>query len=112
MSWHTDRAAMREDVHGKFSRAARYFAPGSASYVVCSVRRHDNQARFGDLDRDGYAQVVEEVQRCVFDVTEVPSPEEKGRVHFTEDGFVYRIATVLPADDARYITCELVRVLA
>ncbi len=112
MSWAEDRAAMREDVHATFCFAARYSAPGSATFTDCLVRRHDNQSRFGDNDREGYGQVVEQIQRCVFDKLEIPSPERNGRIEFVDDGLVFVIDSVLPMDDARWITCDLVAVSA
>jgi hypothetical protein len=63
--------------------------------------------RFGDLDREGYSQVVEELTRCVIDKLEIATPVRNARIEFTEDNLSFNIDFVEPPDDDRWTPCQV-----
>lgn len=106
-TWHDTRRNSRLAVHARFAVPATYTPPNGGVPVSCSVRLHTKIARFGDLDREGYAEVVEDVNRVVFLQSEVPEPARKGVVRITATGVEYTIDIVVPPDDDTIIACEV-----
>jgi hypothetical protein len=88
MGWQETRAAARDVVHSTFGVEATYFAPGSATPVPVHVRHHTGTVQQGDLDREGYGEVIEDVNRIVLDTTEV-TPAYKGKVVFVNGDVQY-----------------------
>ena len=109
-SWHELRGQARATVHGTFCREALYFAPGSSSGTTCLIRRHMANRRFGDLDREGYAQAIESLTEIVIDLLEIPTPERNARIEFVEDGINFHIDLVQPSDDDRWSHCQVARI--
>lgn len=101
MSWQEVRTAARDLVHEVFAANANYFAPGSAVPVPCNVRRHTRTVLQGDLDREGYAQQFEDVDRIVIDTQEVASPARRGRVVMA-NGDEFWLEVLERVDDGRY----------
>jgi len=124
MDWGELRAAVRSTVHAVFARVATYQSPAyPAGYpptfamqqgtqalnpVDITVRLHTNIEVFGDLDREGYAQQSEDVNRMVFLSEEVVPA--RGGIVTMDDGSVYQIRHVLPADGPTEIACLVARV--
>lgn len=104
--WLRQKQEAKLAVHRQFAISATYTPPGvGASPVSVQVRHHTRIAQFGDLDREGFAQVVEDVNQIVFQLCQV-SPEKRGVVEF-EDGRRYRIDTVQPSLDGEYARCDV-----
>lgn len=114
MGWREQRAKSRDIVHQTFARPAIYTSPlGEETNVT--ARLHNRTERFGDLDREGYARRIEEINEVIFDTAEVV-PEEGGTVNFsvTAEYAVlpvieekYEVATVIPPAGDRYIKTEV-----
>lgn len=105
MGWSETRTAARLAVHRQFAVPATYTAPTvGAVPVPCSVRLHTRIARFGDLDREGYAEVVEDVSKIIFLQAEV-TPVRKALVEVA--GKQFTIDLVVPPDDDLLVTCEV-----
>jgi len=105
VGWAQTRAAARLEVHRQFGFPATYTAPTAGSAPVsCTVRLHSKIARFGDLDREGYAEVVEDVTKIIFLQSEV-APVRKALVEVS--GKQYTIDLVVPPDDDLIVTCEV-----
>lgn len=96
MSWEDINREARLNVHAEFGRAAVYVAPGSSRRQRVTVRLHNRVARFGDNDREGYAEVVEDINRIVFLRSEVV-PARGGEV--TVSGSIFRVETLEPSTD-------------
>jgi hypothetical protein len=94
MGWAEIRQRARRTVHSAFSLPAIYYPPDGSPGVSCSARMHNEMRTFGDLDREGFAQNIEDVNQVIFDALEV-EPEKKGRIDFGT-GKVFRIENVLP----------------
>lgn len=106
MPWDDIRSRARLSVHSHFGRDAVYVAPGSTRRIKVKVRVHTRIARFGDNDREGYADVVEDINRIVFLQSEV-TPTRGGEV--TVSGSVYKIEMITPADDTTVVACDVIR---
>ena len=124
MDWGELRAAVRNTVHSVFARSATYQSPSypaghpptfamqqgtmAVNPVDITVRLHTNIEVFGDLDREGYAQQAEDVNRMVFLSADITPA--RGGIVTMEDGSVYQIRHVLPADGPAEIACLVARV--
>ena len=111
MGWAETRTMTRAIVHETFGLSASYLAPaGGALIAGITVRWHTRTMRHGDLDREGFPQVQEDINRIVIDTTQVPEPVRNGLVTLA-DGRIYAIDFVLPYD-GRFASCDVVRVKA
>jgi hypothetical protein len=111
MSWREIRAQARDLVHETFCHPAVYTAPDGVTTTNVRVRLHSRLQIFGDLDREGYARVLEEVNHVIFDSTEVV-PRKNGTVNFAVDenfdpivglDAEYEIVNITPSAGDRYI---------
>lgn len=106
MTWDDIRNEARLAVHREFGLPAVYRSPTiGAEPVPCTARFHTRIARFGDLDREGYAQVVEDVNRVIFERAEV-DPVRRGTVTLMGREFV--LETCEPSDDGRWAVWNVV----
>lgn len=97
MGWAETRQEARLAVHSEFGVPASYLSPvPSAEPVPCTVRFHTRIIRQGDLDREGYAQVVEDINRVIFLRSEV-DPIRRGTV--TIDGREFVLEVAEPSED-------------
>lgn len=104
-TWHDTRRNSRLAVHARFAVPATYTPPNGGVPVQCSARLHTKIARFGDLDREGFSEVVEDVNKVILLQSEVPNPLRKGVVSIA--GRDYMIDLVVPPDDDTIIVCEV-----
>lgn len=113
MGWNEIRAAARTVVHQQFALPA-FYSDAEATVVEqpISVRLHNDLKKFGDLDREGYARVIETVNQIVFDRDEV-MPQRNATVIFRFDGeadLVYNVDVVLTSPDGgRFVRAEVSR---
>jgi len=106
MSWGEIRARANRVVHTTFAREATYTAPAEGSTPVpARIRLHDKFLRFGDLDREGYAQVIDDVCEVRVDLGELV-PERYGKIDF-QGIRIYDITEVVPDDSRGYWTCKV-----
>lgn len=104
-TWDELRRQTRQAVHATFAFPATYTPPGGGASVEINARLHTRAVRFGDLDREGYAQVFEDVNRVVLDLAEV-SPVNRAQIDFG-DGRVYSIVNVIDRPGEPVIECEV-----
>lgn len=103
--WKRQKEEAQLAVHRQFASPATYTAPGvGASPVVVYVRHHTRIATYGDLDREGFAQTVDDVNQIIFDTCEV-APEKRGIV-VLDDGRRFKVETVQPAT-SRFVRCDV-----
>lgn len=107
MGWQDIRSQARDVVHATFCVPATYFPPGSDEGVTVTVRRHTVTAVGGDLDREGYAEQIEDVNRIVLD-TEQVTPEYKGKVVLSSGEVLY-LEVLERQDDSRYQVWNVLR---
>lgn len=104
-TWRSQKDEAQLAVHRQFALSATYTPPGvGASPVAVLARHHSRVAVFGDLDREGFAQTVDDVNQIIFDSCEV-APEKRGVVEF-DDGRRYKIETVQPST-GRFVRCDV-----
>jgi len=84
-------------VHENFTRYASYLAPDGAEAIPVSVRLHTTPQLFGDLDREGYAKRVEDINALVFLLSEV-TPVVRGEITMS-DGSIFTIKELAPPED-------------
>lgn len=107
MGWRDIKASARNVVHSTFADAALYFAPGSLSGTDVTVRHHTRTEVFGDLDREGYAQQIEDINRIVIDTEEVTAVP-KGRVVLPSGDELF-LEVMERMDDSRYQVWNVIR---
>jgi len=114
MGWTETLANARNTVHATFRRPAVYTSPLGVVTNVW-VRLHADLKVFGDLDREGYARVAEEINQVIFDSTEIV-PQKGAVVDLGVDSnhapipgadFKYDITYTTPKKGNRYIPAEV-----
>lgn len=77
----------RRAVHDLFKVDATYTGPGGATPVPLHVRLHNKIVTTGDLQGNGYVEVLEGVDRIIFNIEELQStgvnPVQNGILTFT-----------------------------
>ena len=99
------KARARRDIHGAFCVPAQYTDETLTEPVDVTVRWHHRIDRFGDLDSGGYAEVVDGIERLIFNRDELAEKgvqlRRRGAVTLTEPewaGAVLRLDTREPYD--------------
>jgi hypothetical protein len=105
MTWDDIRREARLSVHETFSFDAAYTAPGGADPIVVKGRLHTRMVQHGDLDREGYAQVIEDVNQVVLATAEV-TPVKGAKIDFGS-GRVYRIDNIMPVEGQPVVACRV-----
>jgi hypothetical protein len=106
VAWDETRKQARRLVHQQFAVPATYTAPlVGAVPVPCMVRLHTQIARAGDLDREGYGEVVIDISRVVFLQEEV-TPARLGLVTMAS-GRQFSVDLVIQPDDDVIVVCEV-----
>ncbi len=87
---------MRAVVHATFAVDALYSTDDMLAPAPLSVRFHTKKINpFGDLGGDGYAVVIENADRAIFDVAELATnaitPEAGATIDFTEYGLTFTL---------------------
>ena len=95
MGWAEIRKKARATVHATFALPAVYTSPDGLTVIPCMARKHNEKKVFGDLDREGFAQIIEDVNQVIFDEIEV-TPQRKGTVSFENGTEVFTIVNLLP----------------
>ena len=116
MNWGDLKRGARDAAHGAFKRFATYTAPApGATPVNCDVRLYGRVRTFGDNDREGYAQVVDEVEKVQFDLAQIAAPARLGVVKLYSNvertSFLaeFTVDTVVPSDDGAYQLAHVTR---
>lgn len=84
------KAKMRKAVHAAFSYSATYKDGTLDAAVEVQVRWHNRLVMLGDYDSSGYANVIDGIERIIFDRDELGTlgvtPRRGGKVVITEEG--------------------------
>jgi hypothetical protein len=105
--WDQVKLRARVAVHTQFARSAVYrVAPDAMLTTAIKARRHTKQTLMGDLDREGYAQVLQDVNAIVVDLNEI-APVRGALVTFVGDGAKFLIENVEHSDDGRFARCPV-----
>lgn len=91
MTFAEEKLALRTAVHETFAVAATYRDAQTPAPVALTVRWHSKDAMpYGDVESDGYAQLLSRIDRLVFNRTEVTAAGVRlrrgGRVVFSDYG--------------------------
>ena len=85
------KALARRTVHDTMSVAATYIDPSLAMAVPLRVRWHNKIVQGGDLENQGYTQVITSYDRVIFDRDEIEPlgivVQRGGKVTITEPGY-------------------------
>ena len=103
MGIHGDlKRQMRRDVQDTFGLAASYSDATLLEPVEVTVRWHSRYETFCNLSEQGYAEIVDNVDRIVFDIDELVTlgltPRVGGQVTITEDGWSNAVLSLRIAD--------------
>ena len=106
MSLEAIRDQARATIHDQFTIAAVVRSPDGSVTVDVGARLHiDGKKPFGDLDREGFALVIEEYNQVIFDRQQW-EPQKGWSVDFGR-GRVYNLVNFLGPRSARYIKMEI-----
>lgn len=73
--WQKLKANTRQIVHDTFAGGSTYLDPSLNTPVDLDVRWHNKSVLGGDLESGGYAEIVEGIERVIFNI---PQLELKG----------------------------------
>ncbi len=101
------RDVARATIHGEFSLPATVRSPdGSVEIPALTVRLHrDLKKPFGDLDREGFALVIEQFNQVIFD-REQWNPIKNWTVDFGRDR-IFTLVNFVGDRADRYIKMEV-----
>lgn len=107
MGWLEIKQKARDVTHSTFGIPAQFRPAGGVSSDT-SARLHYKVRSFGDLDREGYATVTDDVDYVIFDTRDVLAkagrvPEEGDRVNFPALNRTFKLDVEHPSEDGRYI---------
>jgi len=99
--WSATRAQARAIVHETFSLPATYTGTGEGALTIPILARLHTRIRvFGDLDREGFAQVMDDVTRVIVDGSAVVPARGGTLVFVTPAGtYTFRVEVVQPDVD-------------
>lgn len=104
--WQAIRAKARRVVHDTFSLDATYVGPNDGDTPVpARIRLHTQFLRFGDLDREGYTRVIDDVNEVKIDTGEI-TPAMHGLIEFSATK-KYHVVNVLPEKDEQFWVCTV-----
>jgi len=92
-------------VHNTFAREAQYVSEEGATPIPARIRLHTKFLRMGDLDREGYARVIDDVNEVRIDIGEL-TPVRLATIDFG-NGVKFSIVNVVPDKDDNFWTCEV-----
>jgi len=112
MSWRDLRTKARAVVHATFQQPAQHFrtkvTTGAGNSIT--VRDHSNTVVTGDLDREQYTKVVEDVDRLILLTSDVEQYKiEEGHYVKLSDGRVMFLELQRPTNDMFTVTFEVKR---
>jgi hypothetical protein len=85
------KAKARRDIHDRMSVAAQHLAHSTGVLTDISVRWHNKLALLGDLQDNGYASVIEGIDRVIFLRSELTTlgivPQIGDTVIMTAEGY-------------------------
>lgn len=111
-NWNELKAETRRIVHDTFAGASLYSDVTLSTPVALNVRWHNKIARNGELESGGYAEVVEGVERVIFDREELQKKGVQVRAHglvVLEDGTRLRLQVSEPVVGPITLTWEVAR---
>lgn len=103
MNWFAIKAKAQQDVHATFAVPAVYRATGTMLDVDVTVRLHTRQEVIGDLDREGFAQILQDVNRVVLDTEEIATPKRLDSLTFP-DGRAFFLEVMLATGNLQHQT--------
>lgn len=80
------KALVRRTVHKTFGVPALYKDSSLSTPVGISARWHNKIERIGDLDNQGYAEIIQGIDRVIFDVSDARriGIKRHGEIYFPE----------------------------
>lgn len=105
MGWAETRNKARRVVHNTFALLAVYTSPLGVVTAGIHARMHNEKKEFGDLDREGFALSIEDVNQVIFDGNEIV-PEKKGVIDFGGSK-VFIITNILPKTTDEFMRVEV-----
>lgn len=111
MGWNEQKEQMRGSVHSQFAFPALFYDGVAAVPVDCNVRLHFKVKKFGDMDREGYATTIEDVNAIIIDALELPATAEKNRIYIPKLLRTFRLEVLVPNNDQkRFLKWEVTEV--
>lgn len=106
MGWLEIKQRARDVTHSTFGIPALFFPAGGVS-VDTSARLHYKVRTYGDLDREGFATTVDDVDYVVIDTHDLLAKgvvaEEDHRIKFPQLNRAFRLDLEHPSEDGRYV---------
>lgn len=106
MGWLEIKQRARDVTHSTFGIPALFRSAGGVS-TDTSARLHYKVRTYGDLDREGFATTVDDVDYVVLDTRDLLAKgvvaEEGNRIFFPQLNRSFKLDVEHPSEDGRYV---------
>jgi len=110
MNWLDIKKRARENVHGAFSLPALFRRKSGGAEISGTARLHYKVRKFGDLDREGYGTVVENIDSVVIDNRVFTDAKEGDRVFFPALNRAFKLDVRGESEDDIFVKWEVTEV--
>lgn len=107
MSWLDIKQKARGDVNRTFAIPAQ-FRPQSGGAIDGTARLHYKVRSFGDLDREGFATVTEDIDYIILDTRVFIGAAERDKVHFPDLNRTFKLDVEHPNEDGIFVKWEVI----
>ena len=107
MSWLDIKQKAREVTHRTFGIPAQ-FRPAAGGFIDGAARLHYKNKMFGDLDREGFATVTEDVDFVVIDTRVFVNARDRDRIHFPNLNRTFKLDVEHPTEDGIFVKWEVI----
>lgn len=108
MSWLDIKQKARGDVNRTFAIPAQFRPAAGGAVIDGTARLHYKVRSFGDLDREGFATVTEDIDYIILDTRVFVGAGEKDRVHFPDLNRTFKLDVEHPNEDGIFVKWEVV----
>lgn len=106
-NWTEIKQRCRGIVHSTFGIPASFHAR-SGTTIAGSARLHYKMKTFGDLDREGFAQIVEDIDYVVIDSRRFVCARERDKIHFPGLNRTFALQTKIDnSDDGIFVRWQV-----
>ncbi len=107
MSWLDIKKRAREITHATFGVPAQ-FRPATGGSTDGAARLHYKNKMFGDLDREGFATVTEDVDFVIIDTRVFANARDRDRIHFPGLNRTFKLDVMHPSEDNVFVKWEVI----
>lgn len=110
MGWLQIKQKARDDVHKTFEHPARFRPKNGGAEIPTLARLHYQMKQFGDLDREGFATITEDLNRVLIDTRVVADAQDGDKIYFPELKRLFQLSVKIGSEDDIYNKWDVIEV--